>query len=75
MLTTRYTSKKSSCYDLVVILHQYKKDSLNISILRTYQTDASDVTSWRYSRFQGKITIPSYQFRDSLQFMQRKMRE
>ena len=32
-LTTRYTSKKSSCYDLVVILHQQKKDSLNVSIL------------------------------------------
>ena len=34
MLTIRYTSNKSSCYDLVVILHQYKKDYLNISILR-----------------------------------------
>ena len=34
MLTNRYTSKKSSCYDLVVILHQLKKESLNVSILR-----------------------------------------
>ena len=34
MLTTRYTSKKSSCYDLVIILHLQKKDSLNVSILR-----------------------------------------
>ena len=34
MLTTCYTSKKSSCYDLVVILHLQKKDSFNLSILR-----------------------------------------
>ena len=34
MLMTRYTSKKSSCYELVVILHQYKKVSLNVWILR-----------------------------------------
>ena len=40
MLTTSYTSKKSSCYDLVVILHQSKKDSLNVSILRASQNDA-----------------------------------
>ena len=39
------------------------------------QNYASDVTSRRYSRFQGKMTIPDYQFRDSLQFLKRKMRE
>ena len=27
------------------------------------------------SRFQGKMTIPGYKFRHSLQFMQRKVRE
>ena len=75
MLTTRYTSKKSSCYGLVVILHQKKKDSLNVSILRAGQNDAGDVTSWRFIRFQGKFTIPVYKFRDSLQFMHRKMRK
>ena len=75
MLTTRYMGKKCSCYDLVAIMHQWKKDSLNVSILRASQNDASDVTSWRYSRFQGKMTILGYQFRDSLQFMHRKMRE
>ena len=48
------------------------KDSLNVSILGASQNDASDVTSWRYSRFQGKMTIPGYQFGDSLQFMHRK---
>ena len=72
---TRYTSKKSSCNNFVVILHQWKKDSLNVSILHTGQKYASDVTSWRYSRFQGKIIIPGYKLRDSLQFMHRKMRE
>ena len=45
MLTTRHTSKKYSCYELVVILHQYKKDILNVSILRASQNFASDVTS------------------------------
>ena len=39
------------------------------------QNYASDVTALRYSRFQGKVTIPGYQFRDSLQFLLRKMRE
>ena len=34
MLTTRYTSKKSFCYDLVEILHLQKKGSSNVSILR-----------------------------------------
>ena len=34
MLTTRYTSDKFSWDDLVLILHQLKKDSLNVSILR-----------------------------------------
>ena len=56
MLSTPYSSKKSSCCDLVVILHPQKKDSLNVSILRASQTDASDVTPWCYSRFQGKMT-------------------
>ena len=60
--------------DLVVILLQQNKYSLNVLILRVSHNDASDVTSWRYSRFQGKMTIPGYQFRDSLQFMHRKMR-
>ena len=32
-----YTSKKSSCYNLVVILHLQKKDSLNVSILRLFK--------------------------------------
>ena len=39
------------------------------------QNYASDVTMWRCSRFQGKMTIPGYQFRDSLQCLQRKMRK
>ena len=34
MLKTCYTSKKPSCYNLVVILPEQKKDSLNVSILR-----------------------------------------
>ena len=33
MLKTCYTSKKPSCYNLVVILPEQKKDSLNVSIL------------------------------------------
>ena len=47
-----------ACYDLVVILHQWKRDSLNLSILCASQNDASDVTSWSYSHFQGKMTFP-----------------
>ena len=47
MFTTRYTSKTFSWYDLVVILHQYKKDSLNVSIFafNISQNYASDVAS------------------------------
>ena len=34
--------------------------------------DASDVTYRSYSHFQGKMTIPGYQFRD---YLHRKMLE
>ena len=39
------------------------------------ENNVSDVTSWRFSRFQGKMTIPDYHFGDYLQFMHRKMQE
>ena len=73
---TRYTNTESSCYDLVVYsFAQVKERFLEFLILRTSQNNASDVTSWRYSRFQAKMTNPDYQFRDNLQSMHRKMRE
>ena len=45
-------------------------DSSDISILCDIQNNTIDVT-----RFQGEMTIPIFQFRDSLQFIHRKMHE
>ena len=68
MLTTRHKSMK------IFFLRPYricisKRDSWNVLILRACQNYArlSDVTSQRYSRFQGKMNISVYQFKDSLQ--------
>ena len=52
-----------------------KEGVLKCLDLTPSQKYASDVKSGRYSRFQGKMTIPGYQLRDFLQFLQRKMRE
>ena len=59
-------------YRNVASIKQFQKDSLNVSILCD---NAFDVTSCRYSSFQGEMTIPIFQFRDSSQFIHRKMRE
>ena len=77
MLKTCYTSKKPSCF----LLQPFRNfawaiegflECLDFTPSKIF---ASDVTSWRYSRFQGKMNIPGYQFRDSLQFLPRKMWE
>ena len=60
---------------IVTDLVSLKKDFLSASILRASQNDASEVTSWSYSCFLGKMTIPGYKFKDSLHFMHRKRRE
>ena len=53
-LTTRYMSKKSSCYDLVLVLHQKKKDSLNILFLRASQNDVSTSNCDFIAAFKAK---------------------
>ena len=70
MLTTCYTSKiilpgpyRNFASENVILL-QRTKDSLHVLILHASQNYASDLTSLRYSRFQGKMNIPIYQFKD-----------